>query len=105
MKTAVAAANGKAGRLIVKEAIERGHDVTAFARRENKTDAKKFMARDIMDLTADDPKTGKYLVGGEKLIVNEKGESIIGYADYAAAMVDEIEKGTHIKQRIGVCRA
>ena len=209
MKLAVLAANGKAGRLIVSEALERGHDVTAFARRENKSAAKKFVARDILDITADDlkgfdavvdafgaftpetlplhtktlmhlcdvlsgsttrllvvggagslyvnaehtaqvmddpnfpaeykplaaaqaaelvelrkrddvnwtfvspacdfradePKTGKYLVGGEELIVNDKGESIISYADYAAAMVDEIEKGAHIKKRIGVCRA
>ena len=29
---AVVAANGKAGQLIVKEALERGHDVTVFVR-------------------------------------------------------------------------
>lgn len=31
-----------------------------------------------------------------KLMLNKKGESIISYADYAFAMVDEIEKGNHI---------
>ena len=36
--------------------------------------------------------------------MNDKGESIISYADYAIAMVDEIEKGDHIKQRISVVR-
>mgnify|MGYP002626222356 CR=1 FL=1 len=209
MKIAVVCSNGRVGKLVVSEALERGHEVTAFARNENKSEAKKFVARDILEITADDlkgfdavvdafgtwapetlplhsktlmhlcdvlsgsttrllivggagslyvnaehtvhvmdtpefpasykplasaqakaleelrkrddvnwtfispacdfraddPKTGKYIVGGEELIVNGAGESIISYADYAAAMVDEIEKGAHIKQRIGVCRA
>ena len=207
-KIAVVAANGKAGRLIVKEAAERGHDVTAFARSENKTAAEKFVQADIMDLTAGDlagfdavvdaygawteeglaahcttqahlcdllsgtdarllivggagslfvnpehtvtvaetpdfpdeykpiaaamakalgelrersdvkwtyispagdfrpdgERTGEYLVGGEELILNEGGESVISYADYAIAMVDEIESGDHVQQRIGVVR-
>lgn len=47
----------------------------------------------------------KYLLGGEELKLNDKGESIISYADYAAAMVDEIEKGSHIHERIYVVRA
>jgi len=36
MKIAVICANGKAGRLIVKEAVERGLDVTAVVREENR---------------------------------------------------------------------
>ena len=51
---AVVAANGKAGQLIVKEALERGHDVTVFVRSENKTPAKKTVIKDIMELTAQD---------------------------------------------------
>ena len=39
MKLAVVAANGKSGRLIVKEAVARGLDVTAVVRGENKTEA------------------------------------------------------------------
>jgi putative NADH-flavin reductase len=35
----------------------------------------------------------KYILAGEELTLNSKGESIISYADYAIAMVDEIEKG------------
>ena len=54
MKVAVVAANGKAGQLIVKEAIERGIDVTAFVRGENKTVAKNFVRKDIMALTKAD---------------------------------------------------
>lgn len=37
MKLAVVCANGKAGHLIVKEAKNRGLDVTAVVRGENKT--------------------------------------------------------------------
>ncbi len=56
------------------------------------------------DFQADAPKTGKWLWGGEELILNAKGESIISYADYAAALVEEITKGKHIKQRISLVR-
>ncbi len=38
-------------------------------------------------------------------MLNDRGESVISYADYAIAMVDEIEKGNHIQQRISVVRA
>ena len=208
MKIAVVAANGKAGRLIVKEALDRGFDVTAFVRSANKTAAKKVVQKDIMDLTKDDLKgfdavvdafgvfdpdklsqhsttlkhlcdilsgsktrllvvggagslyvdkehktqlyntpdfpkeylslaqaqgkelvelrerndvnwtfispaadfqaegerTGKYILAGEELTLNSKNESIISYADYAIAMIDEIEKGKHIKERISVVK-
>ena len=56
MKIAVLAANGKAGSLIVKEAVDRGNDVTAIARGENRTVAKKFLKKDILDLTENDLK-------------------------------------------------
>ena len=209
MKIAVVAANGKAGRLIVKEALSRGFDVTAFVRSANKTEAKTVVQKDIMDLTKDDLKgfdavvdafgaftpdtlsqhsitlkhlcdilsgsktrllivggagslyvdkehktqlfntpdfpkeylplakaqgkaldelrerndvqwtfispaadfqaegerSGKYILAGEEFTLNSKNESIISYADYAIAMVDEIEKGQHIKERISVVRA
>ncbi len=57
------------------------------------------------DFQADGERSGKYLLGGEELMVSSRNESIISYADYALAMVDEIEKGAHIGQRIGVVRA
>lgn len=208
-KIAVVAANGKEGRLVVEEALNRGMDVTAFVRSENKTRATKAVQKDIMDLTkedlagfdavvdafgawtedtlaqhsttlahlcdimsgtdtrllivggagslytnpehtaqvqdgpdfpdafkplaaamgkaldelrkrndikwtyispagdfqADGERSGKYILGGEELTLNDRGESIISYADYAIAMVDEIEKGDHIQQRISVVRA
>ena len=209
MNMAVVCANGKAGKLIVKEAVERGLDVTAIVRGENRSAAKKALVRDLFDLTnADlkgfdvvvdafgawtpetlplhsaslkhlcdilsgtdtrllvvggagslyvDPKhtaqvmdgpdfpevfkplatnmgkaleelrgrndvkwtyispagdfqaegerTGKYIQAGEELTLNGRGESIISYADYAIAMVDEAVSGNHIRQRISVVRA
>ncbi|WP_311194156.1 NAD(P)-dependent oxidoreductase [Selenomonas noxia] len=54
MKIAVAASNGKASRAVISELIARGHEVTAFARSENKSAAKNFVQKDIMNLTKDD---------------------------------------------------
>lgn len=206
MKLAVICANGRAGRLITKEAVDRGLDVTAIARGENKTAARHFIKKDLFDLTKDDLapfdvvvdafgawsedtavnhvtslqhlcdllsqtnkrllvvggagslyvnpehtlslsqtpdfpesflpvasamakgladlrkcddvkwtylspaadfqadglKTGKYILGNEEMIVNDKGKSAISYADYATAMVDEILEGTHFNERISV---
>ena len=208
MKIAVVCANGKEGKLIVKEAIERGLDVTAIVRGENHSDTEKVIHKDLFDLTASDlenfdvvidafgawtpetlpqhstslkhlcdiisgketrllivggagslyvnsehteqvmdgadfpdvfkplaenmgkaleelrtrndgkwtyispagdfqadgERTGKYILGGEELTLNAKGESIISYADYAIAMVDEAVNGNHVQQRISVVR-
>ena len=209
MKLAVVCANGKAGQLIVKEALNRGLDVTAFVRGENLSVAKQAVVKDLFELTTADLKdydvvvdafgawasevlsqhsaslkhlcdilsgtevrllvvggagslyvnpehsaqvmdgadfpdifkplahaqgkaleelrqrsdvkwtfvspacdfqaegerSGKYLLGGEEVTLNERGESIISYADYAIAMVDEAVRGNHIGQRISVVRA
>ena len=56
------------------------------------------------DFQAEGERTGTYILGGEELTLNEAGESVISYADYAIAMVDEIESGDHIRQRISVVR-
>ena len=206
MKIAVICANGKAGRLIVKEAADRGLDVTAVVREENRTAARNVLQKDLFELTAADlagydvvinafgtwaeetlpqhstslkhlcdilsgtqtrllvvggagslyvnpehtacgadgpdfpdafkplaaamakalgelrqrkdvrwtyvspagdfqaegEHTGKYILGGEELTLNARGESVISYADYAIAMIDEAVKGRHIQQRISV---
>ena len=206
MKIAVVCANGKAGQLITKEALQRGLDVTAIVRGENRSAASQSISRDVLDITANDLKgfdvvvdafgagtedtlplhssslkvlcdalsgtdtrllvvggagslyvnpehtvcvadgpdfpdmfeplaaamakalselrqrddvkwtyispagdfqaeggrSGNYILGGEELTLNEKGESVISYADYAVAMVDEIMEGGHIKERISV---
>lgn len=209
MKVAVVCANGRVGTLVVKEALNRGLDVTAVVRGDNKTAAKNVIKKDLFDLTAadldgfdvvvdafgawkeeelpnhtkslmhlcdilsgkktrlvvvggagslyvnpehtavvsdgpdfpprflplakaqgkaleelrkrsdvqwtfispagdfqaDGERTGKYILAGEELTLNSRGESIISYADYAIALVDEIVSGNHIQQRISVVRA
>lgn len=208
MKIAVIGANGKAGSLIVNEAVKRGHDVTAIVRSANKSEAQHELIKDLFDLNkedllefdavvsafgafapdnlpqhtsslehlamlladtktrllvvggagslymdpemtiqlsdtpdfpvdykplakamaeglahlrqfdnvlwtyispaanfdADGAKTGDYILAGEAFTVNEAGQSRISYADYAVAMLDEIEKGNHIKKRISTLR-
>jgi len=52
---------------------------------------------------AEGERTGKYKAGNEELLVNSAGQSEISYADYAVAMVDEIESGAHPKARFTVC--
>jgi putative NADH-flavin reductase len=44
-------------------------------------------------------RTGEYILGEEEVILNKAGNSYISYVDYAIAMIDEAEKGTHIKSR------
>ena len=205
-KIAVVAANGRAGSLIVEEAVRRGFDVTAIVRGENRTTAQNSVIKDALELTtedlegfdavvdavggwtpetipgitdagihladvlvgtdvrllivggagslfvnpehtvtvdmgpdfpddwkplsaaagkvlahlretdglkwtfispaadfqADGPRTGKYILGGEELTLNSKGESVISYADYAIAMIDEAVSGGNIQKRISV---
>lgn len=208
MKIAIVCANGRAGKLITKEAVDRGLDVTVFVRAKNETVATKSIEKDLFDLSKEDLKdfdvvidafgawtedtlplhskslkhlcdilsysdtrllvvggagslyvnkehtmqvvdtpdfpetfkplakaqgkaleelrqrndvkwtfispagdfqaegarSGKYILAGEELTLNSKGESIISYADYAIAMIDEATKGNHIKQRISIVR-
>lgn len=206
LKIAVVAANGRVGTLVVKEAVERGFDVTAVVRSENKTAAQHALVRDALDLTASDladfdvvvdaaggwtpetipaitnvatyladciagtstrlivvggagslfvnpehtatvdqgpdfpedwkplsaahgaalanlrqranvnwtyvspaadfqadgARTGEYTLAGEELALNSKGESTVSYADYAIAIVDLIESGEHVRERVSV---
>lgn len=54
------------------------------------------------DFQAEGERTGAYTLAGEELTPNEKGESVISYADYVIALVDEIESGEHVRERISV---
>jgi uncharacterized protein len=47
-------------------------------------------------------RTGKFRVGKDELIANEKQESRISMEDYAIALVNELEKPEHRKQRFSV---
>ena len=75
-----------------------------LAKLRDRNDVKWTFISPAGDFQADGERSGKYILAGEELTLNSKGESIISYADYAIAMVDEIEKGDHIQQRISVVR-
>lgn len=44
-------------------------------------------------------RTGKFRLGGDSLVVDEKGNSSISAEDYAVALVDELEQPKHVRQR------
>ena len=128
MKIAVVCANGKAGKLIVKEAVDRGLDVNpehtacvadgpdfpavfkplavaqakALDELRQRGDVKWTYISPAGDFQADGARTGKYILGGEELTLNSRGESVISYADYAIAMIDEAVEGNYIQERISV---
>jgi putative NADH-flavin reductase len=47
-------------------------------------------------------RTGKFRLGGDQLLVDANGESRISVQDYAVAMIDELERPAHIRQRFTV---
>lgn len=78
------------------------HMGKALEELRTRTDVKWTYISPAGDFQANGNKTGKYILGGEELILNARGESVISYADYAVAMVDEALCGNHIRQRISV---
>lgn len=44
-------------------------------------------------------RTGKYVLGGDNLILNSKNESYISYADLALAAIDELKNGAFVQKR------
>jgi len=47
-------------------------------------------------------KTGRYRTGLEQLVVDSAGKSYISAEDYAVALLDELEKPSHIRMRFTV---
>lgn len=47
-------------------------------------------------------RTGKFRLGKDDLIVDEKGNSFISVEDYAMAMVDELEQENHHQERFTI---
>lgn len=70
----------------------------------SRTDVKWTYISPAADFQAEGERTGSYILGGEELTLSADGVSEVSYADYAIAMVDEIESGDHICQRISVVR-
>ncbi|MET0443901.1 MAG: NAD(P)-dependent oxidoreductase [Pseudorhodoplanes sp.] len=47
-------------------------------------------------------RTGKFRVGGDRLLTDVNGKSRITFEDYAIAMVDEVENPKHTRKRFSV---
>ena len=53
-------------------------------------------------LVAPGRRTGKFRLGGDQLLVGANGKSEISVDDYAVAMIDELERPQHRRQRFTV---
>ena len=67
-----------------------------------KTDGLNWFFLSPSSMLTPGPRTGKYRVGTDSLLYDETGRSHISLADYACAMVDELEAPLHHQQRFTV---
>ncbi|MDR0646559.1 MAG: NAD(P)-dependent oxidoreductase [Elusimicrobiota bacterium] len=74
----------------------------AFEALQKRNDVNWTYLSPSANFVADGPRTGKYKIGKDKLMLNSKDESMISYADYAIAMIDEAENAKYIKERFTV---
>jgi putative NADH-flavin reductase len=44
-------------------------------------------------------RTGKFRLGGDQLLVDSAGNNRISVQDFAVAMIDELERPLHLRQR------
>jgi putative NADH-flavin reductase len=80
-------------------AIARSHSAALDVLRSSKIDWTNLCPAAYFD---PGERTGKFRLGVDNLISDEKGESKISMEDYAIAMVDELENPRHSKQRFSV---
>lgn len=81
-----------------KAEAAKGGEFLDLLRKENDLEW-TFLSRSAM--IAPGERTGKFRLGKDDLLTNEKGSSI-SWEDYAIAAVDELEKPAHIRQRFTV---
>jgi putative NADH-flavin reductase len=63
MKLAIIGANGKAGKLLVKEEVERGHEVTAIIRQDAPVHPKaSVLVKDLFNLTYEDLEDNEVII-------------------------------------------
>ena len=65
-------------------------------RREHEIDWTFFSPAALIEVG---PRTGTFRLGTDQLVTDSKGESRISFADYAIAMVDELEQHRHSRAR------
>ncbi len=51
---------------------------------------------------AEGPRTGKFRLGGDQLVIGADGKSWISRADYAIAVIDELERPQHLRKRFTI---
>lgn len=51
---------------------------------------------------SDGPRTGHYITGKDRLLINSQQISYVSYADFAVAVIDEIENPQHENERFTV---
>ena len=92
-------ATGFVGPAVLNELISRGHKVTAVVR--NATKLPNFSPAGEFDERGE--RTGKFRLGKDDLIIDPvTNSSHISVQDYAIAMVDELEKPAHHKERFTI---
>jgi uncharacterized protein len=47
-------------------------------------------------------RTGKFRIGGDAMLLDQRGRSRVSRADFAVALIDEAESGAHVGQRFSV---
>jgi uncharacterized protein len=83
---------------IYKEEATKGGEFLGLLRHEKDLDW-TFLSPSAMFVPGE--RTGKFRLGKDQLLTNDKGSSI-SFEDYAIAMVDELEKPAHSRQRFTV---
>lgn len=79
-----------------------GHTAGLHALRAAATELNWLMVSPALVLDANAPRTGRYRIAGDQLVVAEDGTSHISYADLAVALLDEIDAPKHHRTRIAV---
>jgi putative NADH-flavin reductase len=83
---------------IYKDEATKGGEFLGLLRHEKDLDW-TFLSPSAMFVPGE--RTGKFRLGKDQLLTNDKGSSI-SFEDYAIAMVDELEKPAHSRQRFTV---
>jgi len=71
----------------------------SFSELKGRTDVLWTYVSPAGDYDANGARTGKYVLGGDNLILNSKNESYISYADLALAVIDELKNGAFVQKR------
>jgi len=84
---------------LYKEEASKGRDYLNLLRGETGLDWTFLSPSAVI---APGERTGKFRLGGDQLLVGADGQSRISQEDYAVALIDELEKPAHSRQRFTV---